>query len=343
MTHPAPDDEQRFLRLLGGKWITAAIAAAARLGVAPLLVDADGHDRPLGVDAIAERLGAHAPSLERLLRVLAAEGLLTIDDTEGDRFALTELGRQLLPDAMGSLAAFVGMPFMWDPWSALPQAVRTGETAFEQTYGRSLFTYLDEEETDQREYHEAVDAFTRRQARSLAQTFDFAEVNSVVDVGGGIGTLVLELVDAWPHLEATLFDRAPIAARAAERFAELGVADRCQTAGGSFFEELPSGKDVYVVKHVLHNWDDEPAAEILKRCAEAAHEGSVLLVVEGILLPGVRPDGTRLLDLEMLVLCGAGRERSKREFRELFRAGGWKLESTWPLAGGVRLIVGRRR
>lgn len=341
MTHPAPDDEQRFLRLLGGKWITAAIAAAARLGVAPLLIDEAGGDRPLNVGAIADAIGAHPPSLQRLMRVLAAEGLLTLDDDE--QFALTPLGRQLLPDAMGSLAAFVGMPFMWDPWSALPDAVKTGETAFEQTYGRSLFTYLDEEEDDQREYHEAVDAFTRRQARSLAQTFDFAEVQSVVDVGGGIGTLVLELVDAWPHLEATLFDRAPIAERAAHRFAELGVAAQCHTAGGSFFEELPSDKDVYVVKHVLHNWSDEPATAILKRCAEAAHEGSVLLVVEGILLPGVRPDGTRLLDLEMLVLCGEGRERSKREFRELFKAGGWRLESTWPLAGGVRLIVGRRR
>lgn len=339
MTEELSADEH-FLRLLGGKWITAAISAAARLGIAEVLHDDDGAPRALDAAAIARQVACEPAGLERLLRVLAAEGLLAVDET--DRFTLTPLGAPLRRDALGELAALVGQPFMWDPWSALPDALRTGETGFERIFGRSLFAHLDAEDADRAAWHRGVDAFTRHEARALARNHDFGPVRAVVDVGGGLGTVCAELAAAWPHLALTLIERPPVAARAAARFAALGL-DRCRAVAGSFFDPLPAGADRYVVKHVIHNWDDDAAVAILTRCAEAMAPGGRVLVVEGILLPGTRRDATRLLDLEMLVLRGAGRERDKKQFKRLFAAAGLLLETTAPLAGSARLLIGRRR
>lgn len=334
---------ERLLRLLGGKWIAAAVSTAARLGLAERLLDADGRDRPADAAALAAALGCDAAALDRLLRVLAGEGLLTLADD--GRYALTALGRELHPDALGHLAAFVGQPFMWDPWARLPDALRSGRTAFDLTFGAPLFEHLDRSPSARADYHRGVDAFTRHEARALAARVDLADHRRVVDVGGGLGTACVELARAWPHLELVLLDRPPIAELAAERFAAAGLADRCRAVAQDFFAPLPPA-DVYLLKHVIHNWDDPAATRLLEGCRaglDAAGGDGLLLVVEGILLPGVRPDATRLLDLEMLVLRGAGRERDKATFRRLFTAAGLKLESTWPLAGTTRLLVGRPR
>lgn len=334
---------EHLLRLLGGKWVTAAISAAARLGLAEQLVDADGADRPTDVGALAGALGCDPPALDRLLRVLAGEGLLTLDDD--GRYALTPLGRELHGDALGDLAAFVGLPFMWDPWARLADALRSGRPAFDATFGAALFEHLDHAADDRADYHRGVDAFTRHEARALAGRIDLSAHRRVVDVGGGLGTACIELARAWPHLELVLLDRPGVAEQAAERFAAAGLADRCRAQAGDFFAPLPPA-DVYLVKHVVHNWDDDPAIRLLDGCrAGLVADGGppMVLVVEGILLPGVRRDATRLLDLEMLVLRGAGRERDKPAFRRLFTAAGLKLESTWPLAGAARLLVARPR
>lgn len=340
---PLPPEEH-LLRLLGGKWVTAAVSAAARLGLAEQLIDAEGADRPADVAALAGAMGCDGPALERLLRVLAGEGLLDLDD--GGRYRLTPLGRQLHPDALGHLAAFVGLPFMWDPWARLAGAIRSGRTAFELAYGSPLYPYLDGDPEAHDVYHRGVDAFTRHEARALAERVDLSDHRRLVDVGGGLGTASLELARAWPHLEIVLFDRPGVVEQAAARFAEAGVSDRCRAVGGDFFGPLPPA-DAYLLKHVVHNWDDPAATRLLAGCraglTDAAEGPGMVLVVEGILLPGVRRDPTRLLDLEMLVLRGAGRERSKGAFRRLFADAGLTLGTTWPLAGATRLLVGRAR
>lgn len=325
----------RFMQLLAGKWVTAAVSAAARLGIADVL------DVPRASGELAAALDCHPRSLDRLLRVLAAEGLLTVDDE--DRFALTELGAFLRKDELGALAEFVGAPFMWDPWTRLGDAVRDGASAFSHALGSELFEYLQENAADADLYHRAVDAFTKREARALATAIDFSVVRHVVDVGGGLGTLLVELLDRWPHLEATLLDRPHVVEQARERLAAAGFADRIATVPGDFMSSVPAGADAYVVKHVVHNWPDDVCVQILSACARAAAEGGKVYVVEGILLPGVRKDATRLLDLEMMALCGEGRERTKPEMRALFRAAGLKLERTLPLAGTTRLLIGTPR
>lgn len=324
----------RFMQLLSGKWITAAVSAAARLGIA------DALDTPATATELAERLGCHPPSLERLLRVLAAEGLLSLDE---DRFALTEVGAFLRKKELGELADFVGASFMWDPWTRLDDAVRDGESAFSHTFGSELFEYLRANPADADLYHRAVDAFTRREARALAEAVDFRAVTHVVDVGGGLGTLLIELIRRWQNLRATLYDQAHVVEQAQDRLKTLGLGQRIGTIAGDFKESVPQGADAYVVKHVIHNWPDDVCVRVLSNCASALADGGRVYVVEGILLPGVRRDGTRLLDLEMMVLCGDGRERTKPEMRALFRQAGLKLERTLPLAGTTRLLIGTPR
>lgn len=327
-----PEGTEKLLRLLGGKWVAAAISAAASLGVA------DALDVPRTAEQLAAMLQCDADRLDRLLRVLAGEGLLHRD--RDDRFSLTATGAALRADALGPLATYVGSPSQWGPWAELAPSIRGGASAFERFHGADLFTYLDGDANASELYHTAVDAFTRRQARALTEAFDFGPYATVADIGGGLGTLLVEVLTDAPHLQGVLFDRPSVVAQAEPRIADSSVAGRVRFEGGSFLETVPGEADVYVVKHVIHNWADEEAARILCLCAENAGPDGRVLVIEGLLLPGNRRDATRLLDLEMLALCGGGHERSKPEMRRLFASAGLRLESAAPLLGGTRLLVG---
>lgn len=338
MSGSADDHEaaQDLLKLLGGKWIAAAISAAAQLRLADAL-----EGEPMNEEELAAKLGCEQNALGRLLGVLAAEGVLEADDD--DRFRLTMLGNQLRSNALGPLAEFVGAPFSWSPWLRLKDAVQTGEAAFELEHGQDLFGYLADHPDESEIYNAGVDAFTRHDARALATAFNFSEVETVVDVGGGMGTLLIELLRQWPRLHGILFDKDHVVRAAERRLQDTELRGRCSCVAGDFFSEVPAGADIYIVRHIVHNWGDEEAAAVLRNCAAALRPGGKVLVVEGILLPGHRKDTTRLLDLEMMVLSGTGRERSKPEFRQLFKQAGLRLTKTVPLASTARLIIGEAR
>ncbi len=329
-------DAENLLRLIGGKWVTAAIAAAAELGLPGALAD-----RPATSGTLADELSCDAPSLERLMRVLASVGLLE-SDLDGV-FSLTSVGRLLGDDHFGPLARYVGSESQWAPWCKLADSVRHGTSAFQLWHGKSLFEFMDEHPEPAATYHEGVDAFARRQARALAGCFDFTGFTRVADVGGGWGTLLTELLTALPNLTGVLFDRPTVVAEALLRLTDHPTSGRLTFSGGSFFESVPTGADAIVLKHVLHNWDDEAAQKILQNCVAALPVSGRVLVIEGILLPGNVPDATRLLDLEMLALCEGGFERSKPQFRALFSAAGLRLEKTIPLVAGTRLLVAAPR
>lgn len=335
---PDPSDPATsFMRRLAGKWVVQALATAAELGLAEAL------EQPKTLAELSTALECEPTALLRLMRVLAGEGLVTQD--REDRYALTELGAQLRRDRLGTLARFVASPSQWTPWLELTYSVRTGRSAFERVHGRSLFEYLAEHPADARLYDDAVDAFTALQARELARLDVLDGVSTLVDVGGGRGTLLLELLRLRPALRGILFDRPHVIehARARLRAVEEGMAERCGFVSGDFFESVPAGADAYVLKHVLHNWDDERACALLRSCAVALAPGGRVLVVEGLLVPGDRPDVTRLLDLEMLVLTDGGRERSKPELRRLLTRAGLRLVSARSLREGAWLLVAEPR
>lgn len=330
----SPSPAGRVLQMLGGKWLTQMASAAASLGVPDALAAGPRHP-----EALALELGCHAPSLARLLRAMASAEL--VEEGLDGRFGLTALGAELRSDALGPLAVFVGSESQWAPWARLGEAVKTGTPAFDLAHGVGLYEHLEAHPDEAAVYDRAVDAFTRHQARALAQSHDFGAYRALVDVGGGRGTLVLELLARFEALSAVLFDRPHVVLAARPRLESSGFGARVRAEGGDFFESVPQGADAYVLNHVLHNWDDAQATQILARCAAAMAPGGAVLAVENLVLPGNRPDATRLLDLEMLVLTRGGRERTKPEMRHLFHAAGLTVRQSVPLHGGARLLVAR--
>lgn len=328
--NPAPADA--LLQKLGGKWVVQALATAAELRLADVLTE------PEPLSTLARKLACHPPALERLLRVLVGEGVL-VEHPDG-RFELTPMGVLLRRDAFGPLAEFVGSAPQWNPWTELTYAVRTGRSAFEKVHGRSLYDFLAHEPEHAALYDHAVDAFTTAQARALAHDPALAHATSLVDVGGGRGTLLLELLRARPQLRGVLFDRPHVVEHARPRFERAGLSERCACVAGDFFQTLPEGHDTYVLKHVLHNWDDDRAIDLLRRCTAAIPRDGRVLVVDALLLPIAASDPGRLMDLEMLVLTGGGRERSKPQMRQLLRRAGLRLAATRMLAPGAWLMVG---
>jgi hypothetical protein len=328
---PAAD----LMRRLGGKWVVQALATAAQLRIPESLSE------PKTIDELASKLGCEPDPLFRLLRVLSGEGIVELE-SDG-RYHLTPMGVHLRQESLGRLAEFVASPSQWAPWTELAYSVRTGHSAFERTHGQSLFDYLESHPDEARLYDDAVDAFTTEQAEAFAALDVFDEIGTLVDVGGGRGTLLAALLRLRPGLRGVLFDRPHVVASAQERFTAEGLADRCEFVGGDFFESVPAGADAYVIKHVLHNWDDERAAALLRRCAEAAGARGRVLAIDAIVLPGNRPDFARLIDLEMLAVTEGGKERSKPELRRLFSAAGLRLTSTRRLSEGAWLMMSEPR
>lgn len=325
---------EHLLDILGGKARVQAISTAAALGVADVLAHG-----PRTVPSLAQELGCREDVLTTVLRMVAGLGFFT--SPEPGLYALTDRGHVLKRDQLGPLATFVGASEQWNPWSHLRDAARDGEVAFVRTFGHGLYDHVAADDAAAARYDAAIDAFTRHEADSLCRTFDFADAREVIDVGGGQGTLLFEVLRRNGHLRGVLFDLPHVAERALPRLrGELG--DRVRTHGGDFFAAIPHGADVLLLKHVLHNWDDDRAAVLLRRCAEAMPAGGRLLVIETILAPDNRADLAAMLDLEMMVLLG-GRERRKPELRRMLAASGLSLSSMEPLVSGSWLLVAEKR
>ena len=328
------EDVAHLLQILSGKYRTQALSTIASLGIPDLLAD-----EPRTLDELASTLKCDASKLDRLLRFTVGMGFLACE--EPARFSLTSVGKQLCSEALGPLATFVGSPEQWDPWARLRDSLtsESQSTPFETTFGVDLYEYLADRPEAAARYDVAIDSFTQQEARELCGQFDFTGFETPVDVGGGHGKLLQEVLAQWPNLRGVLCDLPHVVERSKSRMS-AEVADRITLTGGDFFEALPTGHDLYCLKHVLHNWDDERAAALLKSCAQAMSSGGKVLVIEAILTPDNRFDQARVMDFEMGVLT-PGRVRRKPEYRQMFRAAGLSLESVVPI-GSSWLLVGSR-
>jgi predicted O-methyltransferase YrrM len=320
-------------RLVNGYQVTQAIHVVAALGIADLLGDG-----PRASDELAAQTGAHAPSLHRVLRALAGVGVLH----EGDdgRFTLTPVGECLrsdAPETVGGWATFVGAPIHWQAWGALLHAVRTGENAFRALHGTDVWEYRAQHPEEGAVFDRAMTAITLRANQHLLQAYDFSRLGSVVDVGGGHGALVAALLVAYPHMRGVVLDQPHVVEQASAVLEEAGVADRAEVVAGSFFDEVPAGADAYMLKAILHDWDDAEALRILSRCRAAIPPNGVLLVVERDLgAPNEDPD-PKLSDLNMMVGPG-GRERTRDEFATLLADGGFALSAATPTPIGLTVF-----
>jgi len=323
------------LDLLAGRCRAQAISTAAELGIADRLAGG-----PRRAAELAAELGGDAGAIERLLALLCSLGVC--EPAADGRFGLTSRGRALRADALGPLAAFLGSPVMWDPLARLPEALRASDgTAFERTHGARLYEHLARDPRTAGAYDAAIAAYTRAVTAALGERDVFAGARTLVDIGGGSGASLAALLRRWPTLRGVLVDLPHVAGPARARLpAEL--AGRVEVVEGDYFESLPAGADLYLLQHVLHNWDDERAAALLSRVRAAMAPAASVLVVEAVLAPVDYADSARMLDLEMLVLTG-GRERRKPEWRRLLRAAGLRAERLEPLTPASWLLVARRR
>jgi len=314
-------------QLATAQYGSRALYVAAKLGIADHLANG-----PASADALAAATETHAPSLRRVLRLLATCGVL-IEEADG-RFALTPMGAPLKsgPGSMRAAAQLFSGPMVWGSWGDLLNSVRTGEPAFQRVFGTDSFGYLQQHPDEAAIFDEAMASFTASASIAVAGAYDFSAMRSVIDVGGGEGALLVGVLRANPSLRGTVFDLPRLADRARRKIAEAGLADRYEFAGGDFFESLPSGHDAYLLKHVIHDWNDEQALRILSACRRAASPTAKLLVVEGVYPPritGPEMRGVAANDVNMLVATG-GRQRSEAEFRDLYRAAGFELTRIVP-------------
>jgi hypothetical protein len=323
----------RILQLATASWMSAAVSAAAALGVADELADG-----PRSVHDIAKAIDAHAPTLYRLLRTCADFELF--QELDGQVFALTELGQALRtdsPSSMRSFAMWVGEPADRYSWSDLATSVRTGQSAFERVHGASVWDYMAAHSDVAGVFNDAMTSASNQMIAPVVGAYDFSGFRKLVDVGGGHGALLAEVLKATPGLQGVLYDQPEVVAGAGSRLAEAGVAGRCEIAGGSFFDGVPAGADGYLLSNIIHDWNDELSVKILANCREAMAEDGRVLLVE-VVMPGkVEPSPTvKLMDLNMLVLCD-GKQRTEAEFGELFRAAG--LELSRVVSGGFCSVV----
>jgi hypothetical protein len=246
--------------------------------------------------------------------------------------ALTELGQTLRSDVPGSMAAwarFIGRPYYWQAWTGLEHSVRTGENAFTAVHGTSVWEYRTVRPDEERIFDAAMTGLSAAVATAVAEAYDFGTVDRLVDVGGGRGHLLAAALRRHPALRGILFDQPAVVARAGEVLSGAGVADRCEIVGGSFFESVPDGGEVYLLKSVIHDWPDEESVAILAVCRRSVPPNGRLLLVEQLLEEGPDPVRTAFSDLNMLVAPG-GRERTRAEYDTLLAAAGFRLERAVP-------------
>jgi SAM-dependent methyltransferase len=274
---------------------------------------------------------AHAPSIVRVMRLLVSVGVFV--EHEDHRFGLNPLSQLLRSDVPGSMRSFVLLfagVVIQDSWKELEYCVRTGEPAFRRwSPDDDAFSFMARNPEQAAVFDDAMAAFAPMTAAALVAAYDFGRFGKIVDVGGGNGALMIGILSANPNLHGVVFDRAASAASAMEKIGAAGLANRCEASAGDFFKEVPRGGRAYLLKHIIHDWNDDHAVAILKNCRRAMAPDGTLLIIEGVYPRRIeQSEAARratATDVNMLVSAG-GRQRSEAEFREILSAAGFRLE-----------------
>lgn len=334
-----PPVEAQLMSLLMGNYTLQMLATAVRMEVFDRL-----SEEPTPAHSVAERAGTLPDPTYRLLRALTVIG--AVIELPERRFIIGPMGKLLKKDAPCSFAPLTLNNAA--PWGAevswtLLHSMKTGESGFRKRFGKNLFEWLSEHPEDERLFSESMSTFSGLEIGSILTSYDFSGHSRVVDVGGAHGKLLEALLEAQPHLTGTLFDVPSVIEHARTLARSDAFAQRGSLVAGDFFEAVPPGGDLYLLKHILHDWDDERALQILRSVERAMPTGSRLLVAEqGIAPPGV-PNPGKLLDIVMLSLLESGRERSAEDFASLMSRTGLELERTIPTPGPITLFVGIKR
>jgi hypothetical protein len=325
------DLKTQMNQMIRGYWQTQAIFVVAELGIADLLADGPKHPDELGKLA-----GVEGDMLYRVLRALASIGIFA-EDSEG-RFMLTPLAETLCGDSGQRAYARLHGQELYQSWAKLLEAVKTGDAGFLKAYGMPAFEYFAKHPERGAVFDKAMTGHHGAEADPMLDAYDFSGFHDLVDVGGGNGSLLTAILKRHTQMRGVLFDLPRVVDRARPAIENAGLRERCRLVGGSFLEAVPGGADVYLLRHVVHDWRDEDAATILRNCRNGMKPHGKLLVVEIVVPAGNDPSFAKWMDL-MMVTYG-GKERSEKQYRTLFAQAGLRLTRVVPTTSVISVIEG---
>jgi hypothetical protein len=325
----------QILQIITNFWTCRAVYVLAKLGIPDLL-----QSGPKTAGDLAESTGMHAPSLYRLLRALASTGILA-SQPEG-RFALTPVSELLVTDAPGSMRWFVVSELgqeHYPAWGNFMHSIKTGEIAFDNHFGVDIWQYFQQHPEDAAVFNDSMSGMTAIVNEQITSRYDFSGFSKIVDVGGGHGGLITSILNANPKAFGVLFDAEQVIAGARAKIEAAGLADRCAAIPGDFFKAVPAGGDAYIMKWIIHDWDDDRAIRILRNIRTQMPQHGRVIIVECVVPEGDEPDFSKFFDLNMMVMTG-GKERTAREFDQLLAAAGFRFLRVIPTETPTSIVEG---
>ncbi|NEO98612.1 MAG: methyltransferase [Symploca sp. SIO2E9] len=325
----------RLHQMITATWVAQSIYVAASLGIADLL-----KDRPKSVEALARETSSHEQNLYRVLRALASVEIFV--EVAPREFALTEMAQYLRSDVPGSLrytSMMLSDYWHWSSWGDILYVIKTGEPPMKHLHNvDETFDYLTKNPESGEIFNNAMTAWSKIVHTAVVEAYDFSGIKHIVDIAGGHGTLIAAILAANSHLQGTLFDLPHVVENADLILIKEGVADRCNTLGGSFFETVPEGADAYIMSHIVHDWGDENCIRFLKNIHQSIAKEGKLLIVEMVVPLANEPHFGKLMDICMMIMYRAGKERTVDEYHELLAAAGFKMTRIIPTASPISVI-----
>ncbi len=327
-----------MMQMITGYWVSQAIYVVAKLGIADLLKDG-----PKPLEMLAAETKANEDFLYRVLRALAS--IQVLDEISHRTFALTPFSQMLRTDHPNSLRAVSLMTGEehYVAWGRLKDAVLTGDLPFESVYGMKVFEYFGQNPDAAATFNAAMKSISSNEHIAIVPAYPFAAFETVVDIGGGTGTLLGQILKANPGSKGILFDLPHVATEAMDNLQALNVANRCEIRHGNFFQAVPEGGDLYMMAHIIHDWSDEQSLAILNNIHRVMQPGGVLLLVECVIEPGNLSPRAKFMDLNMLVMTPGDRERTEAEFAELLGKAGFQLNRIIPTDSVVSIVEAIRQ
>jgi hypothetical protein len=317
MNHEAMHPETLVMKFILAKWISKLIHVVATLKIPDILAEGDK-----SIADLSEIANTHKDSLYRIMRALSSVGIFT--ETENRTFANTPLSECLTADRLRSTALMFHSWWHDKMWDNLLHTVKTGEPSFEHIFGMPAFDWFEKNPGEAELFHDANNYKAASSHRVIADEYDFGGANTVIDIGGGFGGLIIEILKANPAIHGIVADLPGVVSQVGETIKKHNLEDRMSAVECDFFEKVPAGKDIYLLSHILHDWPDDRCATILGNCRQAMNSESRLIIAEMIVPPDNSFSISKLLDIEVL-LMGAGKERSKEEFGYLIDSAGLTL------------------
>ncbi len=330
---PQLPPEAILMQMLFGGLMQQSISAAAKFGIADLLAD-----KPQTSDELAAQTNTHEPSLYRVLRLLASAGIFS--ETHDGKFELTPIAALLrsdVPNSMRDGAIMQGEEWNWRNYGELRHSVRTGGTAQEKAHGMGLFEFLTDNPEHEQMFSRAMVNLSSSVTSPIVKAYDFTSVSKVVDIAGGHGLLLAEILKSNQHLQGILFDQPTVIDGAVETLEKEAINNRVELVSGDFFESVPAGADVYTMKHIIHDWNDEQSIKILRNIHSVMNEDGKVLIIEMVVPEGNEPSPSKMMDVQMLIATG-GKERTEVEYRTLLESSGFRLTRIIPTRSPFSIV-----